>query len=1271
MVTVQDIGLQLTKPVRELAQWNFPFAQTLEQYCSLFNTTCNKSFGDAGLVLQNSTAVYVHRLDSLWTKVEYCRDVLSTQEQEEAIKNPKKRDRKMTDVCFHKFKTVNFAEDVDKHIDIKKNHVAHESVKSKSRRFTQLEKSIAHVSIDIYDVNGEVIGKKYDFRCNQNLSMDDTLVDEFAPQDFYCGDVSIKEKSLSNSYRLSCDTSALDSTIHNNNNENVNTFSEFERDNNSPEEEISNLTMSLELSQQNLSISRNTDNMFVKTPTNISSDNCHDVTLMNTLSQTFANTPSHSNSPILTNIDNTVLSNNLEKQCLNTNINESMHCIDVGSVLDSPPESVNSKERRISSIDDSAILNDTNGDLTQSNLCIDFVKKTPLNESKKIKIRQSSTLKSTPKLLKQNHASCKRRRSIMKKNLLHILENSFSLKQKNKSSMFNKNLRSCMKCIREDDPLRYEEVMNAESDLLGFRLHTDTESDIYINAVTTNVDGNITPSTDKEISEFHSPMDMSPNSPHETFCDVWFRSDSHFLSETVDQWHEMIQPKLCDFDVIENFCRSSAKYCPPGLPGAPGNPGPPGEQGLPGVPGMEGPKGPPGQPGHPGARGTKGDIGPPGFDGRDGVPGEPGLDGIPGRSGLDGVPGSNGKPGANGLPGSPGRNGTDGRPGQTGPQGPPGSRGDIGPPGHPGAPGKDGKSGIQAYKINMNDYNENDILIPPSIVEITPSLNSSGVISVQEGSKIRLRCAASGKPQPVIQWMKADGSMIPMGLWHASSVTGHTFNISLVNREHMGDYMCNADNGIPPARSKRFKLQVKFAPFIRIRNQVVLVRNQNPATLECEVEGFPEPVVYWERSDGRRLKMSDKYRTEVYDRRDNYKLKMKLRIARVTTSDHGTYHCVAKNDFDTVKGSFIVDDDIKDVEKYKSGKEEHITYGHPMPMSVDQEQELCIPTQETCTCPKCTYTDIIDHLHVQPLNDINIMRPPPRSTEGFIEAIGKPVLKGNMDDHYGSWMHDASNDIMPDRFWVTRHNDTFYIYEYKSKEDFKNNTALKKKLPYAFQGNGHVVYDKSFFYNPIHRSTVLRYDLYAPSDHQRCKPVSSECEMQLPCLEVDGQNYLYTRNFTYTDFNVDENGLWVIYPLSPNCSGKNTVVVKMDPTKMIIQYAWNISIDHRRFEEMFIAGGVLYAIRSVTDDTMEIRFAFDLYKNTTLDVNLSFTNPYHKTTAVSYNHKTKELYTWNKGNRLAYPVKWQEVEKESSSRYTHVPRRNVRRSITNRRENVN
>lgn len=699
------------------------------------------------------------------------------------------------------------------------------------------------------------------------------------------------------------------------------------------------------------------------------------------------------------------------------------------------------------------------------------------------------------------------------------------------------------------------------------------------------------------------------------------------------------------FDAIENFCRSSAKYCPPGLPGAPGNPGPPGEPGLPGIQGLVGPKGPPGQPGYPGIKGPKGDIGPPGFDGRDGVPGEPGLDGIPGRSGMDGTPGTNGKPGMNGSPGSPGRNGTDGRPGQMGPQGPPGPRGDVGSPGRPGMPGKDGTPGIQAYKVNINDHHgiQESILIPPSIVEIAPSLNASDVISVQEGNNIRLRCAASGKPQPVIQWTKIDGSTIPMGTWHVSSIMGQTFNISVITREHMGDYVCNANNGISPSSSKKFRLQVRFSPFIRIRNKVVIVRNQNPAMLECEVEAFPEPVVHWERGDGRRLKMSDKYRTEVYDRRDNYKLKMKLRITRVTSSDHGIYYCVAKNELNITKGSFIVNDDFKSAEKLKLGTDQHVTFGHPMPPSVDQEQELCSP-QETCTtCPKCTYASILDaHVHVYPLRGINTTQIPQLLAEGMIEAVGKPVLKGSMDDYYGSWMHDAysryPHDVMSDKLFVTRNNtrDMSYIYEFKSKEHFKNDTGLPIKLPCPFQGNGHVVYNRSFYYNPQNRSTVFRFDLY--STESDCNRHFVNCEMELPGLQVNTKNYLYTHNFTYVDFNVDENGLWVIYGLASN----NTVVVKMDPVKMMIQYAWNISIDHHRFGEMFIAGGVLYAIHSVTEETMKIRFAFDLSRNTIRDVSLSFTNPYHKTTAVSYNHKTKELYTWNKGNQLAYPVKYRD-----------------------------
>ncbi|XP_076234512.1 uncharacterized protein LOC143179263 isoform X2 [Calliopsis andreniformis] len=666
-------------------------------------------------------------------------------------------------------------------------------------------------------------------------------------------------------------------------------------------------------------------------------------------------------------------------------------------------------------------------------------------------------------------------------------------------------------------------------------------------------------------------------------------------------------------DAIENFCRSSMKYCPPGLPGAPG---------------MIGPKGPPGPPG---PRGQKGDIGPTGFDGRDGIPGEPGLDGIPGRSGLDGLPGINGKPGINGSPGRPGRNGTDGRPGQMGPQGPPGPRGDMGPPGRPGVAGQDGRPGITAWKVNLNNNNVNDLLIPPSILDdkMLPTMgNSTELISVYEGTNIRLICIASGKPPPTIEWFRSDGSVIPVGSWQ-------------VNREHMGEYTCVANNGIPPQAYKRFRLQVKFPPFIRIRNQMIHVRSQSTAILECEVEAFPEPIVHWERGDGRRLKMSDKYRLEVYDKKDMYKLKMRLKITRITSTDHGTYHCVVKNDIDTTKGTFIVDDDIKNMERLKIAKQQHVTYGDPAPQHVDLE-ELCAPHETCAACPvlRCTFTDVAEYLNVQPLRNVNFTGLPPRLADGVIEALGKPVLKGTMDDHYGSWMHDAylKSDGVSDKLWVTRKSNTSIIFEYESKDHFKNASFKPIPLPHPFQGNGHVVYNKSFFYNPINRSSIYRFNLHS-FPHQPCDKEYPRCELHLPGLLVNTKNYLYTpnHNFNYVDFNVDENGLWVIYGLSSN----NTVVLKMDANSMNIQYAWNISIDNHKFGEMFIAGGVLYAVHSVTEETMKIRLAFDLYKNVTIPVHLSFTNPYHKTTAVSYNHKTKELYTWNKGNQLAYPIKYQ------------------------------
>lgn len=74
---------------------------------------------------------------------------------------------------------------------------------------------------------------------------------------------------------------------------------------------------------------------------------------------------------------------------------------------------------------------------------------------------------------------------------------------------------------------------------------------------------------------------------------------------------------------------------------------------------------------------------------------------------------------------------------------------------------------------------------------------------------------------------------------------------------------------------------------------------------------------------------------------------------------------------------------------------------------------------------------------------------------------------------------------------------------------------------------------------------------------------------------------------------------------------------------MVPQHIWNISLEHHKVGEMFIVCGVLYAVDSVTERNTTIRFAFDLYKNNLLDVNLPFTNPFRKTTMIEYNQKHK------------------------------------------------
>ncbi|CAG9564235.1 unnamed protein product [Danaus chrysippus] len=693
-----------------------------------------------------------------------------------------------------------------------------------------------------------------------------------------------------------------------------------------------------------------------------------------------------------------------------------------------------------------------------------------------------------------------------------------------------------------------------------------------------------------------------------------------------DTWVWLTSYSRVPYKVVQGFCKATQDYCPPGVqgpkgpmgyPGPKGDRGSPGEAGIPGSPGSVGPFGPPGP------KGERGFPGNPGLDGRDGVPGEPGLDGLPGRNGADGAPGRYGQDGIPGRDGIPGKNGKDGKDGKVGAQGPPGIRGpkgERGPIGPKGPKGNDGLNGIPG-KPGLSIYNytkENQMFIPPSFALDNPRL------IVREGDTMRLDCNPKGFPDPVIEWRRADGTPIIQGSWRDASVSGHVLNIPNVSRWHTGKYVCLANNGMQPPANQTTDVEVNFSPYIRVPNNIVYVFNKT-AQIECEIQAWPEPVLAWEYDDGTTVEGSH-YKMEVAPTSDPWRWIMRLEIPHIKEHDMRQYICVAKNELNntTVRGYIRLSHPGP---KQQSQIQQPREFGSPPPTLTSYE-ELC-SAQRCPSCPRCDRA-----LMITPMN-ASLGNKPHRNTNCQLYAIGKPVYHKYKEELFGAWLRDSnSTEAQREKLWTTQENDVERLHEFRSKASFKADRVDEfHKLQKPFFGNGHIVYSGSFFYQANESGTpgdIVRYDL----TQSRIKSA------HLP----HAQGRLYTAQHNQVDFSADDNGLWAIYSLE---GSNNTAVAKLsfDPNKddLNIDYIWNISLNHKQVGEMFIVCGVLYALDSATERDSKVSIAIDLYMSKSVDVTLQFTNPFRKTTQLGYDHTHKELYSWDRGNQLTYPVRYNEL----------------------------
>ncbi|XP_067031991.1 fibroblast growth factor receptor 3-like isoform X2 [Acropora muricata] len=104
--------------------------------------------------------------------------------------------------------------------------------------------------------------------------------------------------------------------------------------------------------------------------------------------------------------------------------------------------------------------------------------------------------------------------------------------------------------------------------------------------------------------------------------------------------------------------------------------------------------------------------------------------------------------------------------------------------------------------------------------------------NVTAPAELTLNCSADGIPKPTITWVRlSDNTVITMPL-------------NIIGEKDKGSYRCTADNGVGKPLTKDVFVDVQFPPMVKVRSKVFVGREQT-ASLMCEVEGNPTPVISW------------------------------------------------------------------------------------------------------------------------------------------------------------------------------------------------------------------------------------------------------------------------------------------------------------------------------------------------------------------------------------------------------------------------------------------
>ncbi|XP_004688211.1 PREDICTED: hemicentin-1 [Condylura cristata] len=173
------------------------------------------------------------------------------------------------------------------------------------------------------------------------------------------------------------------------------------------------------------------------------------------------------------------------------------------------------------------------------------------------------------------------------------------------------------------------------------------------------------------------------------------------------------------------------------------------------------------------------------------------------------------------------------------------------------------------------------VYVPPNI------MGEEQNVSVLISQAVELLCQSDAIPPPTLTWLKDGRPMLKKPGLHISE-NGSVLKIEDAQVQDTGRYTCEATN-IAGKTEKNYNVNIWVRPTISNSGnhptEIIVTRGKS-VSLECEVQGIPQPTVTWMKdgrplTKGRGMEILDEGRI--------------LQLKNVHVSDTGRYVCVAAN----------------------------------------------------------------------------------------------------------------------------------------------------------------------------------------------------------------------------------------------------------------------------------------------------------------------------------------------------------------------------------------